>query len=85
MRRKITRSKKNSDGDILAICNQEAWWSPVTKSQAIKDIDSKTHSYYVVIGYQEVDIHVVNGKNGPYLRTDPDKTSTNNLDNLPDC
>lgn len=85
MRRKITRSRKDSDGDITAICHPGEWWSPVSKFQAIKDISSGTHSYYVTVGSQEVDIHVVNGENGPYLRTDSDKTTRNNLDELPDC
>jgi len=32
-----------------------------------------------------VDIHVVRGPNGKYLRTDPDRTSRNNLEDLLDC
>ena len=33
----------------------------------------------------EVDVVVVNGSTGRYLRTDPDKTTRNNLDDLPNC
>ncbi len=36
-------------------------------------------------GNQRVEIHVVKGPNGKYLRTDPDKTTKNNLLDLPDC
>ena len=32
-----------------------------------------------------VDIKVVQGTYHPYLRTDPDKTVRNNLDDLPSC
>ena len=86
-RRKVKQSGKNSDGDITALCNRGQFWSPRTKRKAISDIESNQHSYYVDIpGKGEVDIHVVNhSKHGKYLRTDPDKTTKNNLDDLPDC
>ncbi len=85
-RRKVTRSRKDQDGDITALCNSGEFWSPRLKRDAISDIESGTHSYYVdVPGTGPVDIRVVNGSNGKYLRTDPDKTSRNNLDDLPDC
>jgi hypothetical protein len=84
-RRKVTHSRKDEDGDITALCNPVSFWSPRLKAGAISDIESKTHQYFVRVGDQEVDIHVVDGSTGKYLRTDPDKTSTNNLDDLPDC
>lgn len=49
------------------------------------DIEGKRHSYYVRVNGQEVDIIVADGPNGKYLRTDPDVTTSNNLDDLPDC
>ncbi|MBN4081087.1 DUF3892 domain-containing protein [Caldithrix abyssi] len=40
--------------------------------------------YFVKVGYNEVDIHVVDGpQKGKYLRTDPDETEATNLDDLP--
>ena len=84
-RRRVTHSRKDQDGDITALCNQGAAWSPRLKAGAVADIESKTHQYFVGVGSQEVDIHVVDGPTGKYLRTDPDTTSTNNLDDLPDC
>lgn len=54
------------------------------KAGAIKDICDGTR-YYVEVGGNEVDIHVVNGPSGKYLRTDRDQSSNNNLDDLPDC
>lgn len=84
--RQVTRSRKDRDGDILALCNPGQSWSPRQKRNAISDIESRTHSYYVnVSGVGRVDIHVVRGQSGKYLRTDPDRTSRNNLDDLPDC
>ena len=83
--RRVTASGKDADGDITALCNSAEAWSPRNKADAINDIESGTHSYYVGQGTDRVGIHVVDGSTGKYLRTDPDRTSTNNLDDLPDC
>lgn len=84
--RKVTRTRKDSDGDILALCGDGAFWSPRERQDAISDIEGNHHRYFVdVQGVGEVDIHVVKGTTGKYLRTDPDRTSRNNLDDLPDC
>lgn len=84
--REITRTRKDSDHDITALCDPGASWSPRSKSDAISDIEYSTHTYFVRLpGTGRVDIHVAHGPNGKYLRTDPDKTTTNNLDSLPDC
>jgi hypothetical protein len=39
----------------------------------------------VVVNENEVDVIVVHDPDGDYLRTDPDATKTNNLNDLPDC
>lgn len=83
--RRVTATGKNDDGDITSLCNQGQFWSPRSKSDAINDIDLKLHRYYVGSGSSEVDIHVVDGPTGKFLRTDPDETEGNNLDDLPDC
>jgi len=84
--RRVTASGKNSDGDIISLCNSGEWWSPRKKADAISDIEGGSHRYYVRTGTKEVDIHVgKHPKHGKYLRTDPDATTGNNLDDLPDC
>lgn len=84
--RKVTKSGKDNDGDITALCNPDVWWSPRQKADAISDIESGSYRYFVKVSNNEVDIHVVDDPNkGKYLRTDPDKTTSNNLDDLPDC
>lgn len=83
--RRVTKTKKDSDGDILALCKDYEDWSPRKKADAISDINSGNYNYYVIIKDKKVDIYVVNGSNGEYLRTDRDKTTINNLDYLPDC
>ena len=84
-RRRVTQSRKDADGDITALCDPGNLWSPRLKADAISDIENNTHQYFVGTGSQEVDIHVVDGPSGKYLRTDPDTTNTNNLDDLPNC
>lgn len=84
-RREVTHTRKDKDGDITALCNPGFSWSPRSKLLAITDIESGDHQYYVKVGLHNVGINVVDGSSGKYLRTDPDKTNTNNLDDLPDC
>ena len=79
--RYVTRTGKDVDGDITKLCNPGKFWSPRSKQDAISDIESRNHTYYVRWTSGRTKIQVVNG----YLRTDRDGTSKNNLDELPDC
>lgn len=83
--RKVTKSRKDSNRNITAICNPGEWWSPKTSIEVIKEIEEKLYSYHVILSGEKVDIKVIRGETGKYLRTDPDKTTKNNLDELPDC
>ena len=44
--RHVTRSRKDADGDITALCNPDQYWSSRTKAGAIQDIETGTHRYY---------------------------------------
>lgn len=84
--RAVTQARHDSDGDVTAIGNPDASWSPRLKWDAINDIESGLHTYYVpwkIAGRTE--IRVVHGPTGKYLRTDRDDTERNNLDDLPEC
>jgi hypothetical protein len=83
--RAVTKSGKNREGDITALCNPADSWSPRQKNDAIYDIENGIHTYYVPWTDGPTPIRVVNGPNGKYLRTDRDTTTRNNLDDLPDC
>ncbi|MEO9630723.1 MULTISPECIES: DUF3892 domain-containing protein [Alphaproteobacteria] len=84
--RQVTASGKNTDGDITKLCKSGATWSPRLKADAINDIEKGLHTYYVQqAGTSRVDITVVNGNTGKYLRSTADSSSENNLDNLPNC
>lgn len=83
--RQVTCSDKDIGGDITSIGDPGEYWSPRNKADAISDIESGTHTYYIQSLVGRVEIHVVNGASGKYLRAGPDDSSANNLDNLPDC
>ena len=85
IKRRITNTKKDSFGNIVALCNPGEWWSPRSKYELIYDIEELLYIYYVIVAEQKVEIKVIIGPMGKYLRTDPDKTTKNNLDDLPDC
>lgn len=81
----VRQTGKDANGDITALCNSGESWSPVPKAHAIEQITAGTHRYTVAWASGPTQIHVVQGANGPYLRTDRDNSPTNNLDELPDC
>ena len=83
--RAVRKTGKDRDGDITKLCDPGQSWSPRFKADAIRDIETGTHSYYVPWQSGQTQIRVVNGPSGKYLRTDRDGTSRNNLDDLPDC
>lgn len=86
MKRYVTKTGKDEDGDITKLCNDGATWSPRSKADAIGDIDGSDHEYWVAWPNEdETRIRVVRGPTGKYLRTDRDDTTANNLDDLPDC
>jgi hypothetical protein len=81
--RKVICTCKDDNGNITCMGGS---WGQVSKDDAIRQIEVGTHRYYVDgANGTEVDVHVVPGHNPPYLRTDPDGTPTNNLDELADC
>ena len=84
--RRVTKSGKDRDGDITSLCNPGESWTPRSKADAISDIENKTHTYYVNEAGYRSEVRVYRGDYGKkHLRTDADRTSKNNLDNLPNC
>lgn len=82
--RRITHSRKDYHGNITAIGRPGEHWSPRSTTDAIRDIESRTHTYFVQWPEKRTEIQVVQGASGKYLRTDRDSTTRNNLDDLPD-
>jgi hypothetical protein len=79
------RETGKDQGDITSLCNPGEQWSPRVKADAISDIESGSHRYFVREEGDNAWVRVVDGPTGKYLRTTADSSSNNNLDNLPDC
>lgn len=58
-----------------------------TKSEdvVIEEIENEGREYFVDVDGQQVDVTVQERNGTKYLRTDPDKTTKNNLLSLPEC
>lgn len=56
-----------------------------TRKQVIDSINSKANTFYTLQDGNRGDIGVVNGPNGPYLRTYADGKWNDNLLALPEC
>jgi len=81
--RKVTNTRKDEKGRVIAICNPVEWWSPRSLAEVINDIEESFYKYYVIIEGHKILIKVANGAAEKYLRTDTDKTTKNNLEDLP--
>lgn len=82
MDRKVTATKKDRNGKIIALCNAGEKWSPRRSSDIVKDIQMNRQSYYVEQVPRRKYVRVVSGG---LLQTTPDKTSSNSLDRLPEA
>jgi hypothetical protein len=82
-RPKSYQDRQGQLGGHTSLCGS---WGSQSKSLTILDIELGTHRYYThASNGTEADVEVVNGATGKYLRTDPDKTTADNLADLPDC
>ncbi len=80
--RRVRQTGKDPDGDITALCNTGELWSPRSKADAVSDIKSGLHKYFVDEAGTHTEVYVtIDG----HLKTVADGTHSNNLDNLPDC
>jgi hypothetical protein len=80
MDRKVTATKKDRKGNIVALCNTGQRWSPRRTQDVLKDIRAGRKSYYV----QELANRVyVRALSGDRLETTSDVNSRNSLEKLP--
>lgn len=78
----VTGVRKDNHGEITTLCGPWGSSSSVSVMQAIQ----LGHRYYVpMMDSSKSWIRIVNGPRHPYLRTDWDKTTKNNLEELPLC
>lgn len=83
--RQITNIKKDSKGRTRLICNPDEWWSPKSVKEVVYEIEESFYRYYVIVNNLKVEVKVIADSENKYLCTDPDKTTQNNLDELPEC
>ena len=57
--RAVIRTDKDVDGDITTLCYPGEYWSPRLKQDAIYDIESGDHTYYVPWKDGRTEIRVV--------------------------
>lgn len=84
-KRRVTKTGKGDGGVITKLCNPVERWSPRDKDDAIRDIETHNHTYFVEVRGHRVDVHVVKINGNKHLRTDADGRGKNNLEELPDC
>ena len=82
MSQQVTRSQKDSSGDIIGLCG--VGWSH-NKATAVSNIRRDTWAYYVSVNGRSVYVRVGSRNGQNYLTTAPDNYSPNNLSDLPDC
>jgi len=82
--REVTATRKDCEGNITALCNPSEMWSPRLRSDAILDIEYDLNHYFVVDKDERIRIIVENGIIAKYIRSDPGKTKSNLLIELPD-
>ena len=84
MERRVTRTGKDRDGDITALCGD---WGRASKQTAISEIENRRYRYFVQdrLGRQANVIVVAHPRYGKHLRTEPNSSCADNLDNLPNC
>lgn len=80
--RAVYASGKDGRGNITKVCGA---WGSVSTAQAIVDIRSGTHRYFVELNNNTTALIEVVSANPPYLRTNWDRTTRNNLDDLQNC
>lgn len=80
MDRRVTGTKRDRQGKIVALCNKHADWSPRSTKDILKDIKQGLRSYYV----QELPKRAyVRAVSRDTLQTTQDPASLNSLNKLP--
>ena len=80
----VTCVSKNSNHHeaITHLGGYNWWWK---KQDVVDSINKGTNTFYTLVGGRRANIHVVNGRNGPYVQTYADGVWTDNLLALDAC
>ena len=79
----INKIPRNNPHEGITHLGGSGWkW---TRQQVVDSINAKTNTFYTLVGGRRADIGVVNGPNGPYVRTYADGVWNDNLLALAEC
>ncbi|UQB14592.1 DUF3892 domain-containing protein [Clavibacter nebraskensis] len=78
----VTGVTKDDDGDIVEVCGP---WGKVSLVTAVQLLRIGSTFYVPLKNNRRADITEVRGTNRPYLRTNWDGTTKNNLEELDPC
>jgi len=70
-------------GHVSALGNDKSPWKQVSREEAILDIETGRHKYFVQWPERRTVVLAVYGPHGKYLRTDRDFAPANDLASLP--
>lgn len=79
----ITKPNRSSTHEGITHLGGSGWkW---TRAQVIASIREKTNTFFTMVGGKRANIGVVDGPNGPYVRTYADGVWNDNLLALAEC
>lgn len=79
----INKQPRNSTYEGITHLGGNGWkW---TRSEVIQSIRNKSNTFFTQVNGKRADIGIVEGQNGPYLRTYADDQWNDNLLALPEC
>lgn len=82
--RRVTRVRRDEDGELVALCNPEKQWSPVYRDTVVRHLSIGLFEYFVdeagYISYVKID----ETADGEELFTTHAPESANHLENIPE-
>ena len=83
--RLVTENKKIFNGNVIALVNPNESWSPRFKHDAIRDIESNLHNYFMQVNGKHIKIKVMVKNGNKQLVYDKEETLSNNLSGGSNC
>ena len=79
----ISKPDRQSSHESITHLGGDGWKWP--RQKIISSIQDKSNTFYTIGGGKRAEVAVVNGANGPYVRTHADGEWNDNLLALPEC
>ena len=79
----VNKQPRNNTHEGITHLGGATWhW---TRQEVIDSINQRANTFYTLVGGSRAEVGVVNGPNGPYVRTHADGQWNDNLLALPEC